>query len=48
MNNKEHIKSVILALLVLMSVVLTYMVWNFLLILQMSTIQIVRRVKRNL
>ncbi|EVF27872.1 5'-nucleotidase [Staphylococcus aureus GGMC6024] len=29
MNNKEHIKSVILALLVLMSVVLTYMVWNF-------------------
>ncbi|MBU5908678.1 hypothetical protein JVW25_18545, partial [Vibrio cholerae O1] len=28
MNNKEHIKSVILALLVLMSVVLTYMVWN--------------------
>ncbi|MBO1198261.1 hypothetical protein J3T65_04220 [Staphylococcus simiae] len=29
MNNKEHIKSVILALLVLMSVVLTYMVWDF-------------------
>ncbi|WP_460988792.1 two-component system activity regulator YycH, partial [Staphylococcus aureus] len=28
-NNKEHIKSVILSLLVLMSVVLTYMVWNF-------------------
>ncbi len=28
-DNKEHIKSVILALLVSMSVVLTYMVWNF-------------------
>ncbi len=29
MNNKEHIKSIILALLVMMSIVLTYMVWNF-------------------
>lgn len=29
MNNKENIKSVILTLLVLMSVVLTYMIWNF-------------------
>ncbi|MDN8904730.1 two-component system activity regulator YycH, partial [Staphylococcus aureus] len=29
MNNKEHIKSVIVALLVLMSVVLTYMVCKF-------------------
>ncbi|MEJ7480438.1 two-component system activity regulator YycH, partial [Staphylococcus pasteuri] len=29
MNNKEHTKSIILVLLVLMSIVLTYMVWNF-------------------
>lgn len=29
MNSKEHIKSVILILLVMMSIVLTYMVWNF-------------------
>ena len=29
MNSKEHIKSIILGLLVLMSIVLTYMVWNF-------------------
>ncbi|KAB7644683.1 MULTISPECIES: two-component system activity regulator YycH [Staphylococcus] len=29
MNSKEHIKTIILILLVLMSIVLTYMVWNF-------------------
>ena len=29
MNSKEHIKSVILFLLVMMSIVLTYMIWNF-------------------
>ncbi len=29
MKSKEYIKSVILILLVMMSVVLTYMVWNF-------------------
>ena len=29
MSNRENIKSIILILLVLMSVVLTYMIWNF-------------------
>ena len=29
MRSKEHIKTVILALLVLMSLVLTYMTWKF-------------------
>ncbi|OLR84475.1 hypothetical protein BTO25_02260, partial [Bacillus sp. MB366] len=29
MKSKEHIKSIILFLLVMMSVVLTFMVWNF-------------------
>lgn len=29
MNSKEHIKSIILGLLVLISIVLTYLVWNY-------------------